>query len=106
MLRAMREIDPGVLVIIITGYGTVESAVEALKMGAYDFLSKPLHHETLLKTLQKGLQRNRLRQKLENSGKIGNGFIIFHPLNRVFDLNPSPRLSSNGGEIIVPQQLR
>ena len=33
VLRAMREIDPGVLVIIITGYGTVESAVEALKMG-------------------------------------------------------------------------
>ncbi len=36
VLRAMREVDPDVLVIIITGYGTVESAVEALKMGAYD----------------------------------------------------------------------
>lgn len=41
VLRSLREIDPELLVIIITGYGTVESAVEALKFGAYDYIKNP-----------------------------------------------------------------
>ena len=47
VLRSLRELDPGVLVIIITGYGTVESAVEALKIGAYDYIKKPFKADAI-----------------------------------------------------------
>ncbi len=54
-------------VIMLTGVKTVETAVEAMRMGAYDFLNKPLNHELLLKTLEKGLEHNRLKRKLMSS---------------------------------------
>jgi PAS domain S-box-containing protein len=52
---------------MLTGVKTVEIAVKAMKLGAYDFLSKPLNHELLLKTLEKAVQHNRLAQKLADS---------------------------------------
>ena len=58
---------PYVTTIMLTGVKTVETAVESMKMGAYDFLSKPLNHELLLKTLSKGLEHGRLKKKLQNS---------------------------------------
>jgi PAS domain S-box-containing protein len=54
-------------VIMLTGLNTVETAVEAMKQGAYDFLSKPLDHELLLKTLEKAHQHNRLERDLQVS---------------------------------------
>jgi len=45
----------------------VETAVESMKKGAYDFLSKPLNHELLLKTLTKGLEHGKLKKRLQNS---------------------------------------
>jgi len=41
-LRALRDDDPGALVVMISGHGTIETAVEATQLGAYDFLEKPL----------------------------------------------------------------
>ncbi len=58
---------PEVTTIMLTGVKTVETAVKSMKMGAYDFLSKPLNHELLLKTLTKGLEHSKLKQKLQNS---------------------------------------
>jgi len=54
-------------VIMLTGTRTVEVAVEAMKQGAYDFLTKPLNHELLLKTLEKGLEHSRLTKELAGS---------------------------------------
>ncbi|MFV0438146.1 MAG: response regulator [Desulfopila sp.] len=53
--------------IMLTGAHTVEAAVGAMKQGAYDFLTKPLKHELLLKTLKKGLEHNRLTRELAGS---------------------------------------
>lgn len=53
--------------IMLTGISTVETAVKAMKQGAYDFLSKPINHETLLKTIDKGLQHNKLIRELRGS---------------------------------------
>lgn len=58
---------PDMTTIMLTGIKTVETAVQSMKMGAYDFLSKPLNHELLLKTLTKGLEHSKLKQKLHNS---------------------------------------
>lgn len=53
--------------IMLTGVKTVETAVKAMKLGAYDFLNKPLDHDLLQKTLKKALRQNQLEQELEDS---------------------------------------
>jgi len=57
----------GTAVIMLTGIRTVETAVEAMKQGAYDFLTKPLNHELLLKTLEKGREHHLLKDQLASS---------------------------------------
>jgi two-component system OmpR family response regulator len=65
VLRQMREIDPSVLVIIITGYGTVESAVEAIKMGAYDYIKKPFNHDEFREVIDRVMKRKGLARSPE-----------------------------------------
>jgi two-component system, NtrC family, response regulator AtoC len=64
VLKSLREIDPQVLVIIITGYGTVESAVEALKMGAYDYIKKPFKADAIRLIVKLALETQSLRREL------------------------------------------
>lgn len=60
VLDKVREIDPDIIPIVITGYATVESAVEAMKKGAYDFLPKPFSPEELRIIMRRGLERKKL----------------------------------------------
>lgn len=53
--------------VMLTGVSSMETAVEAMRQGAYDFLSKPLRHEQLLKTIDKALEHNRLERELKGS---------------------------------------
>ncbi len=76
VLRSLREIDPELLVIIITGYGTVESAVEALKMGAYDYIKKPFKADAIHLIVRLALETQSLRREvrhLRREGKEGLG---------------------------------
>ena len=57
LLRAIRKDNSSVPVVMLTAYGTVSDAVEAMKLGAVDFLSKPLRRETILKCVQDTLAR-------------------------------------------------
>ena len=65
VLTAIRKRDPEVTVVMITAYGTVERAVQAMKQGAYDFLPKPFEPDHLALTVQKGLERERLKRAVE-----------------------------------------
>lgn len=56
-LRELKQLDPRVPVIMLTAYGTPQSAIEALKLGAYDHLAKPFNNETLLEIIEKALSR-------------------------------------------------
>jgi two-component system sensor histidine kinase/response regulator len=60
LLGPIHEKDPNTVCVIITGYATVELAVEAIKRGAYDFISKPFTSDLLLMTVNQGLERRRL----------------------------------------------
>jgi len=60
LLRAAKAIMPGVDVILLTAFGTVEEAVKAMKDGAYDFLTKPFRREQLIKLIDKALERRDL----------------------------------------------
>lgn len=60
LLQKIQKIDPSITVIIMTAYGTIQQAVDAIKAGAYDFIQKPFNEERLMHLLQKGLELNRL----------------------------------------------
>lgn len=60
ILSRAREINPESLVIVITAYGTVESVIEAMKLGAYDYIQKPFEPEELMLVIKKALDYKRL----------------------------------------------
>lgn len=60
LLEAAKIIDPSLEVILLTAYGTVELAVEAMKKGAYDFITKPLQRIPVLRAVHRALERRRL----------------------------------------------
>jgi DNA-binding NtrC family response regulator len=81
VLERARERDPRIPVIVLTAYGTVEKAVEALKGGAYDFLSKPVDTDHLLHLLGRALERRRLETEVlllreEFSDRLGAPRIV------------------------------
>jgi DNA-binding NtrC family response regulator len=65
LLETARRNDPNITMVIMTAYGTIEKAVEAIKFGAYDFIQKPFDEEDLLHLLRKSLERNRLVRENE-----------------------------------------
>jgi DNA-binding NtrC family response regulator len=56
LLKIVKEIDPNLALIIITAFGTVESAVEAMRHNAFDYITKPFRKEQILTTVEKALQ--------------------------------------------------
>ena len=65
VLDQVRAMDPNLLVIVITGYATVESAVEAMKKGAYDFIPKPFTPDQLRIVVRRALERRALQKEAE-----------------------------------------
>ncbi|NOX19798.1 MAG: sigma-54-dependent Fis family transcriptional regulator [Nitrospirae bacterium] len=63
VLRQVKEQDPYIEVLIITGHGTVNTAVEAMKLGAYDYIEKPFRPDELKALVLRALERRRLRRE-------------------------------------------
>lgn len=63
VLKKIRALDIPVEVIVLTGHGTVASAVEAMKLGAYDFLAKPFEMKVLKATIEKAFEKKELRNE-------------------------------------------
>ncbi len=87
LLKAGRVISPDTEFVIITGHGTIEVAVDAMKRGAYDFVEKPFSTATTLKVVRKALEkqalraenrqlRRRLREIQGSSDIIGNSNVM------------------------------
>src|SRR5260370_27041549 len=60
LLKLARSIRPDVEVVLMTAYATIETAVAAMKEGAYDFITKPLKRHALIKSVQKALEKQAL----------------------------------------------
>ncbi len=60
LLRALKQLSPDTEVVMMTAYGTVETAVQAMREGAYDFVEKPLKRMTIVKTVRKAAERQSL----------------------------------------------
>jgi two-component system nitrogen regulation response regulator NtrX len=68
-LRRFKDTRPEMQVIMITGHGTIDTAVQTTKMGAYDFIQKPLSLERVSLSVKNGLEEYRLRQENETLRK-------------------------------------
>ncbi len=97
VLDRLRATDPAALVVMISGHGSIETAVEATRRGAYDFLEKPLDTDRLLLTIRNALQARglveenvRLRGEVESRYEIvGNSFAIRSLLDRIEKVGPT-----------------
>ncbi|MEE9472274.1 MAG: sigma-54 dependent transcriptional regulator, partial [Gemmatimonadota bacterium] len=64
VLKRAKTVDPGIAVLMITGFGSVESAVDAMKQGADDYLQKPVNLVELRKRVAAGVEKRRLSQEV------------------------------------------
>ena len=98
VLRRLRELDAQAQVVMISGHGTIETAVEATQLGAYDFLEKPLDTDRILLTLRNALQHVdlsvenvRLRAEVEAQYEIvGSSKAIKGVIERIEKVAPTP----------------
>ncbi len=107
LLQELKEFDPALPIIVITAYGTVESAVQALRAGAYDYITKPFENDEIKLTVAKAFERERLlaenrylHEELEGryrfSGIIGSSEVM----KQVFEMSSSVA-SSNANVLIT-----
>jgi len=68
LLKRIKELDGEILVIIITGYATIETAVKAIEAGAYDYIAKPFRLDELMIVIKNACER--LRLMLQNKGLL------------------------------------
>jgi NADH-quinone oxidoreductase subunit E len=71
VLSHLGKMELPVVPIIVTGHGTVDSAVESMKIGAFDFLTKPFEPEKLLETVRRGMSLSVLRQEAKEAQPAG-----------------------------------
>ncbi len=71
LLKIARELHPTMSVIMLTAYGQVETAIEALQLGAFDYIAKPFKVDTLLGTIHRALQaRSLMEQQQPEQGSV------------------------------------
>jgi two-component system response regulator HydG len=92
-LKIIKEYNPAIPILIMTAYSSVESAVEALKEGAYDYLTKPLDFDVLKLTLERALDHTSLRvenlelkKKLRSSHDLTNIIGKSQPMKELIEM--------------------
>ena len=70
LMETLHHIHPEMPVVILTAYGTIESAVEAMKRGAYSYLTKPFNHRELLLQIKNGIEKSRLSKEVKRLREI------------------------------------
>ena len=63
VLKKLKKIDPNTVIIIITAYASVESAISAMKIGAYDYVQKPFKHDELILTVKRAIEHKKLQEE-------------------------------------------
>jgi two-component system response regulator HydG len=116
VLKAIREIDPQCQAVLMTGYASVDTAVEAIKLGARDYLSKPLDFarvQQLLATVRDDIDRRRnvltlegdVARRLEFCGMIGRGPVMQELFGMIKRLAPHVRTALITGETGTGKEL-
>jgi DNA-binding NtrC family response regulator len=102
VIEAARDRYPGIVAIVITGFGTVKDAVDAIKRGASDFIAKPFQFDELIHVLQKAMEQRRLtsenaylRSQLEDRYQFGGILGHSRPMQKLFHLLETVARSSS-----------
>ncbi len=116
VLRAVKETQPMTEVIVMTAYGTIESAVEAMRLGAFDYIQKPFTEQELLVKVSKALDNRRLagevaflatefkdRYKFENI--VGRSRSVREVLGRIVRIAPTDAIVLITGESGTGKEL-
>lgn len=118
-LKAIKEFDPGIIVLVLTAHATVEVAVQAVKDGAYNFLSKPISGEDLIILIDKAIQAHRMisnlavsspvfvdegRKIIGNTSQMQKVFNVIHKLAKV-DTPVLIRGASGTGKELVAKAI-
>lgn len=93
VLRYLHDHFPQTVVIMITAFGSIDSAVDAIKLGAYDYLTKPIIDDELRMSIQRGLKQQALqaenlalKQQLQRQNQYGEIIGRDRQMQKVFDL--------------------
>lgn len=93
VLKTVKEVSPETVVIMITAFATAETAVEAMKLGAYDYITKPFKVDEIKLVIQKALEKRHLRKEnillrreIESRAGFANFIGTSAPMQRVFSL--------------------
>ncbi|TAL23045.1 MAG: sigma-54-dependent Fis family transcriptional regulator [Nitrospirae bacterium] len=106
ILKKVREIAPDTLVIMITAFGTTESAIEAMQLGAYDYIHKPFKIDEIRIVVKKALEKRRLREevsllrdKIKTTNELGHIFWKSQKMQEL--LNVLPRIAQSNSNVLV-----
>jgi DNA-binding NtrC family response regulator len=106
LLREIREVTPSPFVIIVTGFGSIDTAIRAVKLGAYDYITKPFKIDQLLLSIDKALAERslrsevaRLREEVSRRDRLDNIIGRSPAMQEIFAL--VRRLSSSNANILI-----
>jgi len=92
LLKEAHKADPSLVVVLLTGYGTIESAVKAMREGAEDYVTKPVIDEEMLLTVERALKRRsltqeneQLKRQLNRSLKLENLIGSDHRMRKIYE---------------------
>ncbi len=106
ILKKIREISPGTIVIMITAFGTTESAIEAMQLGAYDYIHKPFKIDEIRVVIRKALEKRKLneevsilREKIKTTYELGNVFWKSAKMQEL--LNIIPKIAQSISNVLI-----
>ncbi len=105
VLRGAKEISPSTVVVVVTAFASTETAVEAMKLGAYDYITKPFKLDEMRLTIEKALERKRLQDenialKRELSKERGFENFVGHS-RRMLEVFDTIRKAANGTSTVM-----
>ena len=106
LVRAVKKNDPGTLIVVITAYGTVETAVSAMRDGAYDYLTKPLDQQQLSLVVKRALEHRGLLDEVQHlratlDEKYGFESIVGRSRKLMHVLDLAARAAQSGATILI-----
>ena len=106
LLEEANRVAPFTPVIIITAFGSIESAIQAMKMGAYDYVTKPFQMDELILTVRKALENRLLKKEVLRLKKEVQSRYQFHhligkspPMRKIYDL--IERISDTSSNVLI-----
>lgn len=106
LLRRVREDYPEIIVVVVTAFGTIESAVEAMKLGAHDYIIKPVNADALRLVVSRALEHHRLREEVKSlrtviDRKYGFENIVGRSKSLLFTLDNAARAAQSDSTVLI-----